>query len=60
MEHIKTQSGGHRTLDPHHGHDPTDINIRGVLAFGFVLFISLATLGHGAWGVEIADMDRDG
>jgi hypothetical protein len=59
MEHIKTQSGGRRTLDPHHGHEVTDINIRAVLGFGFVLFISAVIIHVGLWGFYVL-LDRHG
>lgn len=59
MEDIKTQSGGHRTLDPHHGHELTDVNIRGVLAFGFVLFISAVIIHVVLWGLYVG-LDRYG
>ena len=59
MEDIKTQSGGRRTLDPHHGHELTDINIRGVLAFGFVLFVAAVVIHVVLWGLYVG-LDRYG
>lgn len=59
MEHIKTQSTGHRTLDPHHGHEVTDINIKGVLVFGLVLFISAVVIHVALWGFYVG-LDRYG
>lgn len=59
MEHIKTQSTGHRTLDPHHGHEVTDVNIKGVLAFGLVLFIAAVLIHVVLWGFYVG-LDRYG
>jgi hypothetical protein len=50
MEHIRPQSTGHVT-DPAQGHEKTDINIKGVLAFGCVLVFCGLMVHVILWGV---------
>jgi|SRR3954469_22538647 hypothetical protein len=50
MEHIRPQSSGYVT-DPAHGHEKTDINIKGVLAFGAVLLFCGLMVHAILWGV---------
>ena len=50
MEHIRPQSSSYVT-DPAHGHEKTDINIKGVLAFGAVLVFCGLMVHVILWGV---------
>src|SRR3954469_16192879 len=50
MEHIKPQASSF-TTDPEHGHETSDVNIRGILAFGAFLVFSAIVIHVLLWGL---------